>query len=160
MPLISATIPMPTSRERRKLGCAVSTSLREAGRRPPTPTSSSPISVISWTACSAEDSLGASISCCVTGSRQVRSPPVMDVASLTAKIRDIKDFPTEGILFKDITTLLKDGEAWRSVIDHLPGRYRAAKVDVVVGVESRGFIFGGRSEERRVGNGCSSQLRQ
>jgi len=67
----------------------------------------------------------------------------MDVASLTAKIRDIKDFPTEGILFKDITTLLKDGEAWRSVIDHLAGRYRAAKVDVVVGVESRGFIFGG-----------------
>src|SRR5499433_2844793 len=67
----------------------------------------------------------------------------MDVNSLIAKIRDIKDFPTEGILFKDITTLLKDGVAWSSVIDHLTERYRSAKIDVVVGVESRGFIFGG-----------------
>ncbi len=49
----------------------------------------------------------------------------MDVASLTAKIRDIKDFPTEGILFRDITTLLKDGTAWASVIDHLAARYRS-----------------------------------
>ena len=67
----------------------------------------------------------------------------MDLASLTAKIRDIKDFPTEGILFKDITTLLKDGAAWVAVVDHLVAKYRTAKVDVVVGVESRGFIFGG-----------------
>jgi adenine phosphoribosyltransferase len=67
----------------------------------------------------------------------------MDVAELRAKIRDIKDFPTEGILFKDITTLLKDGPAWASVIDHLAARYHTARVDVVVGVESRGFIFGG-----------------
>jgi len=67
----------------------------------------------------------------------------MDVASLTAKIRDIKDFPTEGILFKDITTLLKDREAWSAVVDHVAAKYRSSKVDVVVGVESRGFIFGG-----------------
>ncbi len=67
----------------------------------------------------------------------------MDVSELRAKIRDIKDFPTEGILFRDITTLLKDGPAWASVIDHLAGRYRNANVDLVVGVESRGFIFGG-----------------
>ena len=40
----------------------------------------------------------------------------MDVAGLRAKIRDIKDFPTEGILFKDITTLLKDGPAWRYAV--------------------------------------------
>jgi len=39
----------------------------------------------------------------------------MDVATLRAKIRDIKDFPTEGILFKDITTLLKDGPAWHQL---------------------------------------------
>src|SRR6185436_6157791 len=58
-------------------------------------------------------------------------------------IRDIKDFPTEGILFKDITTLLKDGPAWAAVIEHLAARYRSAGVDLVVGVESRGFIFGG-----------------
>jgi adenine phosphoribosyltransferase len=67
----------------------------------------------------------------------------MDVSELRAKIRDIKDFPSEGILFKDITTLLKDGPAWASVIDMLAARYHTALVDVVVGVESRGFIFGG-----------------
>jgi adenine phosphoribosyltransferase len=67
----------------------------------------------------------------------------MDVAELRAKIRDIKDFPTEGILFKDITTLLKDGPAWRFAVDSLASRYQAERVDVVVGVESRGFIFGG-----------------
>jgi adenine phosphoribosyltransferase len=67
----------------------------------------------------------------------------MDVADLRAKIRDIQDFPTEGILFKDITTLLKDGPAWRFAVDSLASRYQAERVDVVVGVESRGFIFGG-----------------
>jgi adenine phosphoribosyltransferase len=67
----------------------------------------------------------------------------MDVAALRAKIRDIKDFPTEGILFKDITTLLKDGPAWRFAVDSLASRYQDERVDVVVGVESRGFIFGG-----------------
>jgi adenine phosphoribosyltransferase len=67
----------------------------------------------------------------------------MDVADLRAKIRDIKDFPTEGILFKDITTLLKDGPAWRFAVDALASRYLSERVDVVVGVESRGFIFGG-----------------
>ena len=67
----------------------------------------------------------------------------MDVAALRAKIRDIKDFPTEGILFKDITTLLKDGPAWRFAVDSLASHYQKDNVDVVVGVESRGFIFGG-----------------
>src|SRR2546429_1528766 len=67
----------------------------------------------------------------------------MDVAELRAKIRDIKDFPTEGILFKDITTLLKDGPAFRAVVDMLAARYAKDRVDVVVGIESRGFIFGG-----------------
>jgi len=67
----------------------------------------------------------------------------MDVAELRGKIRDIKDFPSEGILFKDITTLLKDGPAWRFAVDALASRYQGDRVDVVVGVESRGFIFGG-----------------
>jgi adenine phosphoribosyltransferase len=67
----------------------------------------------------------------------------MDAATLRAKIRDIKDFPTEGILFRDITTLLKDGPAWAAVVDHLASKYRASGVEVVVGIESRGFIFGG-----------------
>jgi len=48
----------------------------------------------------------------------------MEIADLKAKIRDIKDFPTEGILFKDITTLLKDGPAFRYVIDVFVRRTR------------------------------------
>jgi adenine phosphoribosyltransferase len=67
----------------------------------------------------------------------------MNIADLRGKIRDIKDFPTEGILFKDITTLLKDGPAFRLVVDTLAERYQPERVDVVVGVESRGFILGG-----------------
>ncbi len=67
----------------------------------------------------------------------------MNIDELRGKIRDIKDFPSEGILFKDITTLLRDGPAWAAVIDHLAARYHTSRVDVVVGVESRGFIFGG-----------------
>ena len=67
----------------------------------------------------------------------------MEIAELRAKIRDIKNFPTEGILFKDITTLLKDATAFRDVVDMLASRYRNDRVDVVVGIESRGFIFGG-----------------
>jgi adenine phosphoribosyltransferase len=67
----------------------------------------------------------------------------MEIGELAARVREIKDFPTEGILFRDITTLLKDGPAWTSVVEHLTARYRNTAVDVVVGVESRGFIFGG-----------------
>jgi len=67
----------------------------------------------------------------------------MDVAGLRAKIRDIKDFPTEGILFKDITTLLKDARAFKYVLDQLATDYIQSRVEVVVGIESRGFIFGG-----------------
>jgi adenine phosphoribosyltransferase len=68
---------------------------------------------------------------------------VVDVSDLRAKIRDIKDFPTEGILFKDITTLLKDGPAFRTVVDKLAAEYSRQRVDIVVGIESRGFIFAG-----------------
>src|SRR5262245_23288444 len=67
----------------------------------------------------------------------------MDVTELKAKIRDIKDFPTEGILFRDITTLLKDPKAFKEVLDRLATDYIQSRVEVVVGIESRGFIFGG-----------------
>jgi adenine phosphoribosyltransferase len=67
----------------------------------------------------------------------------MNIGDLRGKVRDIKDFPTEGIIFKDITTLLKDGPAFRFVVDSLAERYQTERVDVVVGVESRGFILGG-----------------
>jgi adenine phosphoribosyltransferase len=60
---------------------------------------------------------------------------------LATKIRDIPDFPKPGILFKDITTLLKDGTAFKASIDGLLERIGPRKVDAVVGMESRGFIF-------------------
>ena len=62
-------------------------------------------------------------------------------ALLSSKIRDVPDFPKKGILFKDITTLLRDPEAFRLAIDGLVERVKESNVDVVVGVESRGFIF-------------------
>jgi adenine phosphoribosyltransferase len=58
-----------------------------------------------------------------------------------AKIRDVPDFPVPGILFKDITTLLQDGAAFRAAIDELYDRTQALGADIVVGMESRGFIF-------------------
>jgi adenine phosphoribosyltransferase len=67
----------------------------------------------------------------------------MDLSELKAKIRDIKDFPTEGILFKDITTLLRDPRAFKYVLDELATAYIQSRVEIVVGIESRGFIFGG-----------------
>ena len=56
-------------------------------------------------------------------------------------IREIPDFPKPGILFYDITTLLKEREGLKGVIDGLKERYRSAGVDVVIGIEARGFIF-------------------
>jgi len=61
---------------------------------------------------------------------------------LAARIRDIPDFPKPGILFKDITTLLKDGASFRAAVDGLLEKIGKRDVDVVVGMESRGFIFG------------------
>ncbi len=58
-------------------------------------------------------------------------------------IRTVPDFPRKGILFRDVTTLLKDGEAFRGVIESFYKRYVSNQVDLVVGVESRGFILGG-----------------
>jgi len=58
-----------------------------------------------------------------------------------ALVRDVQDFPQPGILFKDITTLIKDGDAFRQVIAGLLAPYRGRKIDCVVGVESRGLIF-------------------
>jgi adenine phosphoribosyltransferase len=59
-----------------------------------------------------------------------------------ALIRDIPDFPKPGILFKDITPVLEDGQAFREIIDELGADAKAKGADVIVGIESRGFIFG------------------
>ena len=60
---------------------------------------------------------------------------------LRAKIREIPDFPKPGILFYDITTLLKDPVAYRAAIDAMLAPYAGMSIDIVVGMESRGFIF-------------------
>ena len=62
---------------------------------------------------------------------------------LKEKIRNIPDFPKPGILFRDITTLLKDAEGFTCVIDTFASRYQSMPVDIVAGIESRGFIIGG-----------------
>ena len=67
----------------------------------------------------------------------------MSAEDLRAKIRSIPDFPKPGILFYDITTLLKDAAAYREAIDLMTAPYADSKVDLVVGMESRGFIFSG-----------------
>jgi adenine phosphoribosyltransferase len=65
----------------------------------------------------------------------------MSAEELRAKIREIPDFPKPGILFYDITTLLKDPAAYLESIDLMLEPWRDDKVDLVVGMESRGFIF-------------------
>jgi len=57
-------------------------------------------------------------------------------------IRDVPDFPKPGINFKDITPLLANGAAFHALIEELAERYRDEEFDAVVGIESRGFIFG------------------
>ena len=61
---------------------------------------------------------------------------------LKEKIRVIPDFPQPGISFKDITTLLRDGEALRETVKRLAEHFKGTEVDLIVGVESRGFILG------------------
>ena len=60
---------------------------------------------------------------------------------LNKYIRDIPDFPKKGIVFKDITTLLKNAEAYTFVINNLYERYKDKKIDKVIGIEARGFII-------------------
>jgi adenine phosphoribosyltransferase len=68
--------------------------------------------------------------------------------TLKAKIRHVPDFPKAGILFYDITTLLRDPQGFRTVVDSLSQPFSDSKVDVVVGIESRGFILGGAVADR------------
>ena len=60
---------------------------------------------------------------------------------LKKAIRDVPDFPREGILFKDITPVLQDGELFRDAIDLFVERYRDSGIEKVVGIEARGFLF-------------------
>jgi adenine phosphoribosyltransferase len=73
---------------------------------------------------------------------------------LKAKIRHVADFPKAGILFYDITTLLQDAAGLRAAIDGLSMPFKDQRVDLVVGIESRGFIFGAAVADR-IGAGFS-----
>src|ERR1051326_5874341 len=102
--------------------------------------------------------------------RHCATIPNAAMDDLKKLIREIPGFPKPGILFYDITTLLRDQCGLHSVIDGLKHHYRDAHVDVVLGIEARGFIFAPalayaldagfvpvRSEERRVGKECRSR---
>lgn len=63
------------------------------------------------------------------------------IERLAARVRNVPDFPVEGILFRDITPILQDPTSFQSAIDLFVERYRARDVHVFAGVESRGFLF-------------------
>ena len=64
------------------------------------------------------------------------------MVDLKKHIRTIPHWPIKGVMFRDITTLLQSPEAFKQACDELYNRYKNRKIDVVVGIESRGFIFG------------------
>ncbi len=74
--------------------------------------------------------------------------------TLKQKIRHVPDFPKAGILFYDITTLLQDPDGFRAAIDGLATPFKGQGIDIVVGIESRGFIFGSVVADR-IGAGFS-----
>jgi adenine phosphoribosyltransferase len=76
----------------------------------------------------------------------IQERDVMD--RLRSLIRDVPDFPRPGIVFKDITLLLGDAAAFTAAIAALAGPYLDARVDIVAGIESRGFIIGGAVADR------------
>jgi adenine phosphoribosyltransferase len=73
---------------------------------------------------------------------------VRSADDLRAKIREVPDFPKPGIRFYDITTLLRDADAFREVIDRMTAAVRDERIDLVVGMESRGFIFAAPMADR------------
>ena len=72
----------------------------------------------------------------------------MTMEELKSRIRHVPDFPKAGILFYDITTLLQDPSGFRAAIDSLVLPFTGGSIDLVVGIESRGFIFGAAAADR------------
>jgi adenine phosphoribosyltransferase len=64
------------------------------------------------------------------------------IAKLRARVRDVPDFPKKGIIFKDITPILKDGALFRASIDVFLEQCKGKKLDKIVGIDARGFVFG------------------
>jgi len=77
------------------------------------------------------------------------SPSSSDLAdTLKSRIRNVPDFPKPGILFYDVTTLLKDADGFQLAVNEMAVSHVASRIDVVVGIESRGFIFGAAVADR------------
>ncbi len=68
--------------------------------------------------------------------------PTMTIEDVKEKIRAVADFPKPGIIFRDITTGIKDAQTLQFMIDYLCEQYKDVKIDYIAGIESRGFIFG------------------
>ena len=68
--------------------------------------------------------------------------------TLKAKIRHVPDFPKAGILFYDVTTLLRDPDGFKVAVDSLAAPFEKSRIDVIVGIESRGFILGAAVADR------------
>jgi adenine phosphoribosyltransferase len=68
--------------------------------------------------------------------------------AMKQRIRHVPDFPKPGILFYDVTTLMKEPHGFRMAVDAMADPHRDAKIDVIVGIESRGFIFGSAIADR------------
>ena len=66
----------------------------------------------------------------------------MDIEFFDRRIRVVADWPEPGVQFRDITPLLRDGEAFRMLIDTFAERYAAAHIDAIAGIDARGFIIG------------------
>lgn len=66
----------------------------------------------------------------------------LTIEGVKEKIRAVPDFPKKGIIFRDITTGLKDAETLQVMVDYLCDQYKDCKIDYIAGIESRGFIFG------------------
>ena len=66
----------------------------------------------------------------------------LSIEDVKNKIRAVENFPKEGIIFRDITTGLKDAETMKVMVDYLCDQYKDVKIDYIAGIESRGFIFG------------------
>src|SRR6476646_2306176 len=71
-----------------------------------------------------------------------------EMDALKQQIRHVPDFPKPGILFYDVTTLMKDPKGFRLAVDAMAEPHQTSKIDVVVGIESRGFIFGAAIADR------------
>ena len=66
----------------------------------------------------------------------------LTIEDVKNKIRAVQDFPKKGIIFRDITTCLKESEVMKVMVDYLCNQYSDCKIDYIAGIESRGFIFG------------------